>query len=150
MKKWLPGRDGGKIRGVNLGSLFVMEPWMAGNEWNTMGCGSTQSEFDCMIKLGQAAGNKVFQAHWARWITESDFAEMASYGINTVRIPVGYWIYEDIVYRDSEHFPQGGFPYLQKVCNWAANYGFYVIIDLHGAPFAQAAQAPWTGQVSIF
>lgn len=26
------------IRGVNLGSQFIVEPWMATDEWNSMGC----------------------------------------------------------------------------------------------------------------
>lgn len=30
----------GKIRGVNLGSMFVMEPWMAGAEWSNLDCRS--------------------------------------------------------------------------------------------------------------
>ena len=44
---WLPSQKnlfaceiehnpGLKIRGVNLGSLFVVEPWMAGTEWTSM------------------------------------------------------------------------------------------------------------------
>ena len=144
--KWLP--TSGKIRGVNLGSMFIVEPWMASNEWATMGCGLAQSEFDCVSALGQTAANAAFQAHWARWISESDIATMSSYGLNTIRIPVGYWIDESIVYSDSEHFPQGGLAYLDQVCGWASDYGFYIIIDLHGAPGAQVAQQPFTGQVS--
>ena len=34
---WQPAA--GKIRGVNLGSLFVVEPWMAADAWSAMGCG---------------------------------------------------------------------------------------------------------------
>jgi glucan endo-1,6-beta-glucosidase len=146
VNKWPPAS--GKIRGVNLGSMFVVEPWMASNEWATMGCGLAQSEFDCVSALGQTAANAAFQAHWARWISESDIATMSSYGLNTIRIPVGYWIDEGIVYSDCEHFPQGGLAYLDQVCGWASDYGLYIIIDLHGAPGAQVAQQPFTGQVS--
>ena len=145
VKRWLPAS--GKIRGVNLGAMFIVEPWMASTEWSNMGCGAYQSEFDCVSGLGQTAANSAFQAHWARWITESDIASMSSYGINTIRIPVGYWMDESIVYTDSEHFPQGGITYLEQVCGWASDYGFYIIIDLHGAPGAQVAQQPFTGQV---
>lgn len=69
------------------------------------------------------------------------------YGLNTIRIPVGYWIKEDIVYSDSEHFPQGGLSYLEQVCGWASDAGFYIIIDLHGAPGAQVPKNADTGQV---
>ena len=131
--RWLPAS--GKIHGVNLGSLFIIEPWMASDAWNAMGCGGQQSEFDCMRALGQTAGNAAFQSHWNSWITQDDIRQIASLGLNTIRIPVGYWMREDIVYRDSEWFPQGGFPYLERLCNWAADLGLYIIMDLHGKRF---------------
>jgi len=145
-KRWL--QASGKIRGVNMGSLFVFEPWIGSTEWNNMGCGNTNSEFDCTVQLGQAQANSVFQNHWNTWITQNDIWQMQSYGLNTIRIPVGYWILESIVYSDSEHFPQGGFSYLERLCGWASDAGFYIIIDMHGAPGAQVPTNPDTGQVS--
>lgn len=143
-KRTLP--SSGKIRGVNLGSLFVVEPWMASNEWSKIGCSGLASEFDCVLKLGQAAADIAFKAHWARFVTENDIIEMKSFSLNTIRIPVGYWMMESLV-DASEHFPRGGIKYLKKVCGWAADHGMYVIIDLHGAPYAQVAKQPFTGQV---
>ena len=137
---------GFEIRGVNLGSMFIVEPWMASTEWANMGCGSALSEFDCVSTLGQAQANSAWAQHWSTWITQADIEEMTSYGLNTIRIPVGYWIFEDLVYTDSEHFPQGGLTYLEKLCGWATDAGMYIIIDLHGAPGAQVAQQPFTGQ----
>ena len=141
---WLPAAD--KIRGVNLGGLFVSEPWMMNDEWNAMGCGGTNSEFDCVMKLGQAQADINFQKHYDTFFTQADMQRIKSLGLNTVRIPVGYWMREDIVWRDSEHFPTGGFQYLKRVCQWAKDAGIYVIIDLHGAPGAQVASQPFTGQ----
>ena len=143
--RWLPNNL--PIRGVNLGSQFIIEPWMANDEWNSMGCGSTSSEFDCVSKLGQAQANKVWATHWSTWTTQEDISKMKSYGLNAIRIPVGYWIREDLVYSDSEHFPQGGLHYLEQICGWASDAGFYIIIDLHGAPGAQIATNADTGQV---
>lgn len=143
-KRWLPAS--GKIRGVNLGSLFVFEPWLASTEWSNMGCGAYLSEFDCVSALGQAQANVVFQNHWNTWITQADISQMQSFGLNTIRIPVGYWMMESIVFSDSEHFPQGGISYLERICGWASDAGFYIIIDMHGAPGAQVADNPDTGQ----
>lgn len=137
-----------KVRGVNLGSLFIIEPWMASQEWASMGCGDAKSEFDCVMKLGQDAANQVFQKHWDTYITEGDLDTMKAYGLNTVRVPVGYWMVEDTVNRESEHLPQGGLKYLDRLAGWAAARDIYVIIDLHGAPGAQEPQQPFTGQVS--
>ncbi|MCJ1475088.1 hypothetical protein MMC13_003748 [Lambiella insularis] len=142
-RRYIPGFE---IRGVNLGSMFIVEPWMASTEWATMGCGSAQSEFDCVSALGQSTANANWASHWSRWITDTDLAEMQSYGLNTIRIPVGYWIFEGLVYQDSEHFPQGGLQYLENLCASATARGMYIIIDLHGAPGAQVAQQPFTGQ----
>ncbi|EHK97475.1 putative Glucan endo-1,6-beta-glucosidase B [Glarea lozoyensis 74030] len=145
-KRNLPGFD--KIRGVNLGSLFVFEPWMASGQWNNMGCGPYKSEFDCVVGIGQDRADAVFQQHYSTWITQADIARIKSYGLNTIRIPLGYWLFEPIIYWDSEHFPHGhvAFPYLEQICEWAAQAGLYVIIDLHAAPGAQQANQPFTGQ----
>lgn len=140
---WLPGS---KIRGVNLGGLFIIEPWMMSQEWNSMGCGGQNSEFDCMMALGQDAGDTAFQKHWDTWITEDDFKTMSSYGLNVVRIPLGYWLDESVVDRSSEHFPKGAQSRLDKVVGWAKTHGISVILDLHGAPGAQEANQPFTGQ----
>ncbi|KAH8651919.1 glycoside hydrolase superfamily [Tricladium varicosporioides] len=143
LTRWQPAS--GKIRGVNLGSLFVVEPWLASREWSNMGCGQYNSEFDCVSALGQGQANVVFQNHWNTWITIDDIRQMQSYGLNTIRIPVGYWMMEEIVYS-SEHFPQGGLAYLERICGWASDAGFYIIIDMHGAPGAQVPTNPFTGQ----
>ena len=126
--RWLPMNP--TIRGVNLGSLFVFEPWIGVSTWtNKMGCTDSgyNSEFDCMLKLG-ANGDAVFQQHWRDWITEQDFDEMISYGLNTVRIPLGYWIYEDIV-DQSEHFPKGGLDALIRICGYASDRHMFIILE---------------------
>ncbi|KAL5336593.1 glucan endo-1,6-beta-glucosidase B [Aspergillus crustosus] len=143
-KRWLPGSP--KIRGVNLGSHLVFEPWIANSVWTSLGCGSTLSEFDCVLSLGQKAADAAFASHWKSWITQDDISQMREYGLNTVRIPVGYWIHEDLVNADSEHFPRGGFKFLERVVGWASDAGMYIIIDLHGAPAAQVPEQPFTGQ----
>ena len=143
--RWPPSQL--PIRGVNLGSQFVMEPWMANDEWNGMGCGGQASEFDCVAKLGQAEADTAWEKHWSTWTTEDDIEKMKAFGLNAIRIPVGYWIREDLVYGDSEHFPKGGLRYLEQVCGWASDAGFFIVIDLHGAPGAQVAGNADTGQV---
>lgn len=99
---WLPE---GKIRGVNLGTLFIYEPWIDNGEWSSMGCDGQKSEFDCVSSLGQDAADAAFQKHWQSWLTTGDLDEIKSYGLNTIRIPVGYWFKEDLV-DSSEHFPK--------------------------------------------
>ncbi|CAG8017015.1 unnamed protein product [Penicillium olsonii] len=134
-----------KIRGVNLGTQFIFEPWIAQNAWSSMGCKDQASEFDCVSSLGQDAADSAFAKHWDSWTTQDDIAEIVSYGLNTIRIPVGYWMLEELV-DESEHFPRGGLEYLKKICGWASDAGLYIIVDLHGAPGAQTPSNAFTGQ----
>lgn len=93
---WLPTDDGhtlsafsntDKIRGVNLGSSFVVEEWMAYSEWhNNLGCGDSKSEWDCVKSIGQDEANKAFKKHWQTWIVQDDIEKMLSYSLNTIRV----------------------------------------------------------------
>lgn len=137
-KRWMSAQaNDHRVRGVNLGSLFVFEPWLAEDQWSAIGCGGQNSEFDCGLSLGQDGVNSAMQSHWGSFYNQTDFSDMVNLGLNTVRIPVGYWMYENVVDSSSEPFPQGGFSYLQTVCGWASDEGMFIIIDLHGAPGAQ-------------
>ncbi|KAH7042659.1 glucan endo-1,6-beta-glucosidase B [Macrophomina phaseolina] len=139
-----------KIRGVNLGSQFIIEPWMARHEWAAMGCGDAEAEFQCIKNQyggDIARASQVWKKHWATWINGTDLDQMVQMGLNTIRVPVGWWMKEDLV-RSGEYFPKGGFAYLQSLCEHAASNGMYVIIEMHGAPGTQNAQQPFTGNYS--
>lgn len=80
-----------KIRGVNLGSQFIIEPWMARDEWAAMGCGQAKAEFQCIKQAYGGDVNKaseVWKRHWASWITNTDLDDMVKAGLNTVRVSV--------------------------------------------------------------
>ncbi|CAM6128527.1 unnamed protein product [Calypogeia fissa] len=140
---WLP--DENKIRGVNLGGQFIIEPWMMAEEWASMGCGGLNDEFSCVQKLGQTSADAAFQKHWASWITQDDITQIAKAGLNTIRIPLGFWIYESLV-QPSEFFPRGGFSYLENICDMASSAGLYIILDLHAAPGGQSPNQQFTGR----
>lgn len=59
---------------------------------------------------------------------------MKSYGINFVRIPIGYWSVSPI---EGEPYAYGAYQYLGPALDWASNNGIMVMIDLHGAPGSQ-------------
>ncbi|KAH6893337.1 glycoside hydrolase superfamily [Thelonectria olida] len=141
--RWLSSASS-KIRGVNLGSHFIVERWMAESSWEKMGCAAYNDEWACVEGIGQAAADKAFAEHWATWTTEADIEQMASLGLNAVRIPVGFWMHEDIVAAD-EHYPRGGIWHLDRVVGWCKKYGLYVIVDLHAAPGSQSPNEQFTG-----
>lgn len=118
-----------------------------------MGCDpdADPSEFDCMLHhyMGdnRQSGNDAFKKHWAEWINADTVQSVYNVGLNTIRIPIGYWSHNDIVDKSSEPFPDGKtmLPYLDDVVGKATELGMYVIIDLHGAPGGQQ-QNVFTGQ----
>lgn len=83
---------------------------MAGSEWNNnMKCNGAQAERQCVEQAYGGDMNKAsnaWQGHWDRWITQDDIKTMVSYGLNTIRIPVGFWMKEDIL-NQYEHYPKG-------------------------------------------
>ncbi|KAG5913691.1 hypothetical protein E4U42_000925 [Claviceps africana] len=141
-----------KIRGVNFGGWLICEPWMMSNEWNNvMGCDGTTSELGCMREkypgARREAGNNKFEEHWKTWLTPDSVREVYDVGLNTIRIPIGYWSYTEIVDKVNEPFADGDrmLPYLDAVVKKASDLGLYVIMDLHGAPGGQQEDA-FTGQ----
>lgn len=145
--RWLP--SGTKVRGVNLGTAFLFEPWMATSEWEKMGCSSQsgqRTEWSCVEQLGQDQANEVFQSHYATFINGDDINEIKSYGLNTVRIPLGFWLFDNLV-EEREHYPRRALKYLDRLVGQAADAGLYVILDLHAAPGSQAANQEFSGRV---
>lgn len=120
---------------------------MAESSWSRIGCSSYNDEWACVEGIGQAKADAGFKTHWDTWTTESDIKLMADIGLNALRIPVGFWIRESLVY-DDEHYPRGGLPYLDRIVGWCKKYGIYVIMDLHAAPGVQTPNEQFTGHVS--
>lgn len=137
-------------QGVNLGAWFVQEGWM---ESNFMSCatGAKQAEFDILSGFGTSAngiGNATayMEKHWDTWITENDFLKLAQMGINTVRIPIGYWSVGPYFTKQSPFEPYAdvykySWRYVARAINWAAKYNIGVLVDLHGAYGSQNGQA---------
>ncbi|KAF9771352.1 hypothetical protein IL306_011011 [Fusarium sp. DS 682] len=141
-ERWLPNGD--KIRGVNLGSQFIIERWMCEESWKNMGCSAYNDEWACVKGIGQDKANAAFKKHWETWITEDDIKQIASLGLNAVRIPVGYWMYEDIIQK-GEYWPRGGIWHLDRIVGWCKKHGIYAIIGFHSAPGISSPNEQFTG-----
>ncbi|CBQ70574.1 related to Glucan 1,3-beta-glucosidase precursor [Sporisorium reilianum SRZ2] len=137
-------------QGVNLGTWFVQEGWM---ENNFMSCatGPKQAEFDILdgfgtSSAGLSSARAYMEQHWDTWITEDDFRSLAQMGINTVRLPIGYWSAGPYFthYSPFEQYKsvyEFSWRYIARAINWAAKYDIGVIVDLHGAYGSQNGQA---------
>ncbi len=61
------------------------------------------------------------------FVTEKDFDTIAGWGLDHVRIPVDYNIFED----DAGNRRQDGFERVARAVRWAKNRGLKVVLDLH-------------------
>jgi len=123
--------NGAKVRGVNLGGWLVLEPWITPSLFEG---GTAVDEYTFTQNLGKELAQNRLNAHWSSWITRADFVEMASFGLNHVRIPVGYWALAPLA---GDPYVQGQLPYLDQAIGWARSVGIKVMLDLHGAPLSQ-------------
>ncbi|KAK1092360.1 hypothetical protein LTR48_004487, partial [Friedmanniomyces endolithicus] len=116
-----------KFRGVNLGSWLVLESWMTPDVFQGTDA-VDQWTFDSTDRAEAR-----LQQHWSTYITEGDFQNMSSWGINAVRIPIGYWAYNN----SGTPYITGADAYLETAIGWARQHGIWVMIDCHGSPGSQ-------------
>lgn len=116
------------IKGVNLGNWLVLEKWMSPALFD----GTTaEDEYYLPRQLSKEVYEARIKMHRAEYISERDFVTIASKGMNTVRIPVPYFIF-----GDREPFI-GCIEELDKAFCWAEKYNLQILIDLHTAPEGQ-------------
>lgn len=116
------------VKGVNLGNWLVLEKWMSPALFD----GTTaEDEYYLPTQLSPEVYEARIKIHRSEYITERDFATMKNIGLNTVRIPVPYFIF-----GDRPPFI-GCIEELDRAFSWAEKYGLQILIDLHTAPLSQ-------------
>lgn len=76
---------------------------------------------------------EALQKHWDTYFTEADIQKIASTGINALRIPIGFWAYDN----SNTPYIQGADAYMEKAIGWARSAGLKVWVDCHGSPGSQ-------------
>lgn len=129
-----------KIRGVSLGGWFVLEPYITPSLFEQfLVDGITEAEipfdeYSFTEALGKNESLSQLEAHWSSFITEDDFPLIKSYGLNLVRIPIGYWAFKML---DDDPYVSGAEKYLDQALQWARDNDLKAWIDLHGVPGSQ-------------
>ena len=69
--------------------------------------------------------------HFDTFIVEDDIKQIASWGMDHVRLPIDYMVIED----DKEPFvyKEEGFAYVDQCIKWCEKYNLNIILDLHRA-----------------
>ncbi|KAJ3519539.1 hypothetical protein NM688_g9287 [Phlebia brevispora] len=143
---------------VNLGSWFVHEEWMVPSIFS---CAAQPqvSEIDIANGWGGLDGARsILEQNWDTFINQTDFQYLASIGINTVRLPLGYWtLGPDFVqgtpYENVSDVYINSWSRVIRTINLAGQAGIGVLVDLHGAPGSQNGQQHSgisDGQVNLF
>lgn len=113
------------MRGVNLGGWLILEKWMTPSLF-----AGTKAIDEYTFMQATDAAEKIEQ-HRKTFITEEDFQWLQRNGINAIRIPIGYWIFDG----DSPYTP--AIKYLDWAVIMADKYHLKVLIDLHGLKGSQ-------------
>lgn len=117
-----------KVNGVNLGNWLVLEKWMNPSLFD----GTTaEDEYYLPTQLSKEVYEARIKTHRREYVNERDFVMMKSWGIDTIRIPVPYFIF-----GDREPFI-GCIEDLDRAFSWAERYDLQILIDLHTAPLSQ-------------
>ncbi|GAA98943.1 glycoside hydrolase family 5 protein [Mixia osmundae IAM 14324] len=123
-----------KMLGVALGNWLVMERWMNEQAFvNTFGA-NAWDEWDASQVSNASA---IFLEHWNTWVTEDDIETLSQNGINTVRIPVGFWALIPTVAGEPYLSMAGQLDQINRILGYLYARKMYAIIDLHGMPGAQ-------------
>lgn len=117
------------VRGVNLGGWLVLERWITPSVFE--GTDATDEYTLCEV-LGAQEAEKRLTRHRKTFIREEHLQRIAEMGMNTVRLPVGYWLF-----GGETPFVDGADAHVSQLFEWAERYGIGVIIDFHAAMGSQ-------------
>jgi endoglucanase len=118
------------LRGFGLGGMLHMENFIDGYPANE----ETMRE-GLRHVLGEKKYNLYFDTFLKSYFTEPDAEYIHSLGLNLVRIPINYHLFEDDM--NPGVIKEGAFQYLDSVIALCARHQIYTIIDLHAFPGSQ-------------
>jgi aryl-phospho-beta-D-glucosidase BglC (GH1 family) len=118
------------LRGFGLGGMLHMENFIDGYPANEEAMREGLREV-----LGEEKYNLFFDNFLKSYFTEPDAEYIHSLGLNLVRIPINYRLFEDDM--NPGVIKEGAFEHLDRVIELCAKYQIYTIIDLHALPGSQ-------------
>jgi endoglucanase len=127
-----PNRGSLLLKGINLGNWLVPEGYMF-----TFSKARAPWQIQQIIKelVGTEANNAFWQQWHSSFITREDIRYIRSTGLNMVRVPFDYRLFTPEDYPGT--WTKLGFDLLDKVVEWSAKAGLYVLLDMHAAPCGQ-------------
>ena len=133
---WSSRIDHQPIRGVNIAGLFVLERWILPDliEWGD--ASGITDHYSFSKRCSELGICDKLKDHLLSFYSQADFDAMKTYGLNSVRIPIGYWYFSELsrVAAESHILPDESIldahhP-LTRVIGYAKQSGLMVILTL--------------------
>ncbi|KAF5316969.1 hypothetical protein D9611_003606 [Ephemerocybe angulata] len=125
-----------KIFGVNLGGLFVLEPFITPALYQKYPGAVDEWTLSTLMAADTAGGGlNQLEDHYNTFITEQDIAEIAGAGLNWVRVPLPFWAIE--TWPGEPFLAKTSWKYFVRLLGWCRKYGLRVNLDLHTIPGSQ-------------
>ena len=127
-------------RGIGLGGWMLQEGYM-------LGTSGPQHEIEARIEslIGKAKTQKFYEAWWANHMQKIDVDSMASWGYNSIRLPMHYKLFtppiEEEPVAGEITWLDKGFEMTDALLEWCKANDMYLILDLHAAPGGQGENA---------
>jgi len=119
------------VRGVNLGGWLSLEPFITPSLFSANG---VIDEWTLTQSLGPNA-KSTLEKHYATFVSEQTFIDIANAGLDHVRIPYSYWAV--ITYDGDPYVFRTSWRYLLRGIEWARKHGLRINLDVHGIPGSQ-------------
>ncbi|KAG6849606.1 hypothetical protein H0H93_006963 [Arthromyces matolae] len=138
-QSWTWGQD--HIYGVNLGGLFVLEPFIVPALYQKYPGAVDEWTLSSLMAADTANGGiNQLEDHYNTFITEADIAQIAGAGLNWIRLPVPFWAIETwpgepfLAQRNQTYMRNR---YIERLFGWCRKYGIRIKLDLHTMPGSQ-------------
>ncbi|KAK4111288.1 glycoside hydrolase family 5 protein [Canariomyces notabilis] len=121
-------------RGVNVGGWLSIEPFITPSLFEYDSRMGIVDEYTLCKYLGPRC-ESTLEKHYATFVTEDTFREIADAGLDHVRIPFSYWAVQ--TYDGDPYLFRTSWRYLLRAIEWCRRYGLRVNLDVHGLPGSQ-------------
>jgi aryl-phospho-beta-D-glucosidase BglC (GH1 family) len=120
-----------KGNGVNLGGWLLQESFIDSAFWKEY-AGDAPDEWTMCQNLGSRCGS-VLERRYATYITPQDIDQLATVGVNVLRIPIHYAAWVKV--PGSQLYSGNQVSHLDRIARYAATkYQMHSIIDIHSLP----------------
>ncbi|KAH9897500.1 glycoside hydrolase superfamily [Xylariomycetidae sp. FL2044] len=125
-----------KANGVNLGGWLLQEKAIDPIFFEDNAPDAADEDSFCEI-LGQEECGELLEERYKTFFQLCDIDFFASYGVNLLRVPVGYWAFMDAM--PGYHYYAGNqLAWLTRLATYAQEtHGMHIVLDLHGLPGGQ-------------